>query len=619
MWVKMRGRALLGQSVRDAATPQLSSMLSQASPEVRGVLLDMKTKVCAAIIEELDAKLFFYDCCPYSAVASFWGDFFGGDVGEARRETRKNLDEYDAIVAASRGHKLHRVAHRLYSRGCRCRSELDLFASGMGESLISFPTAYAFIKQYCLVPIVSRSIEGAHALLKRSVKRLTHASVPCIAALCREDDNIRKLQNDPEVYRFVLRLWRSRSMLDNILRLVLREEELTDLTRKQKIERVYQCAIEDEFKDMSTQVVLHQQYLENTRHMRSTNANVFTLSWAQAIAFFKCKFAPDNVFSLPTDIFDLATSVSAAIGNQACDKLSEFVDFATASIVEFDFRDVGNVVFFNVVNAHPERRSLVPIQYIDRRTDEICVSKCTVVASILEARTVVVSVDELLVTLRVSVLVALASRVLPCLFKWAVKSRRSTQAFKQPEPDADQDQRSFSDVGSYALPARSSSCLVPVLASNSSASETSSASLARLTLGIGELNVLLGQIRACSVAGWTPATALADVSRATLGELCEIGLLEMRSASGSGHEIRPVESALKWCSMLGLSSPSQVLHLGIGASTCKFDSVLALIKSGWQVGADPSHPFAPGSPRRFVADLLRPASYFKCLLPPRKA
>ena len=91
--------------------------------------------------------------------------------------------------------------------------------------------------------------------------------------------------------------------------------------------------------------VLLLAHFGRPKGMRSSTASVFTLPRGQAAAFFKCKLAPDSVFSLPPDDFDHAKSIAFDVGEQDCDKLDELVELRRAARAELDFVIVGNVVF----------------------------------------------------------------------------------------------------------------------------------------------------------------------------------------------------------------------------------------------------------------------------------
>ena len=111
-----------------------------------------------------------------------------------------------------------------------------------------------------------------HARRSFIAKRLTHAAVPHLAAVMREDDNVKRYESEPEFHDTLLAWWRSRSLLDNLLALVLPVDTLRTLDRRMKIDRVYQCALEEEFRDMTAESTDRDMFLALTDNTRNEGA-----------------------------------------------------------------------------------------------------------------------------------------------------------------------------------------------------------------------------------------------------------------------------------------------------------------------------------------------------------
>lgn len=74
------------------------------------------------IIETLQSKLVFLWHIPYGAIGIVWCEC-GGVLGVCQQITRYCIAEYDEAVTL--GREVHRVAHRLFAIGTRCRADLD--------------------------------------------------------------------------------------------------------------------------------------------------------------------------------------------------------------------------------------------------------------------------------------------------------------------------------------------------------------------------------------------------------------------------------------------------------------------------------------------------------------
>jgi hypothetical protein len=182
------------------------------------------------------SKLQFHCEIPYSAISIAQGEVPGGedDTEKARELCRKLIQEYDALVASGKASQLHRVAHRIFAPGSRCRAELEDFCASTTSRLRQYSVAFRVIMQYALSPLVGRRVEEMHAKLKAHARKGTYHKPPAIAAGLREPDHLRRLEEDSEFRKFVLKKWRSRTLIDDVLRRVLPQSTLNGLKNMRK-------------------------------------------------------------------------------------------------------------------------------------------------------------------------------------------------------------------------------------------------------------------------------------------------------------------------------------------------------------------------------------------------
>ena len=266
-WFQTKGFELMIQDISGSMSDELVVSLEAMPLESRSKIVRLHTVLNESIVDGLTSKFSFHFNSPYTCVQSFQGEVPDGDVEKAREVTRANPSEYDKLIAEGKGRFLHRVAHRLYSPG-QCRQELEAFAAGFGQSLRSFSVAYCYIMQYVLIPLVGRRVESTHHEIKTLALQAHNVQSPWISAGVANKRHLKTLQDCPAFKTFVLQHWRSTSLLDSVLRLVVPANELRDMTRLSKINRIYQCGVENEFRPVDEQRQAHREWLQNTSHMR---------------------------------------------------------------------------------------------------------------------------------------------------------------------------------------------------------------------------------------------------------------------------------------------------------------------------------------------------------------
>ena len=82
-----------------------------------------------------------------------------------------------------------------------------------------------------------------------------------------------------------------------------------------KIQRVYQCALHDEYRDMTAERDQHTTFMAETRHCRSAQLSALPTDVQQCVLFCKAKLTDDSsaVFSLPRAAFELMSGAAAEI------------------------------------------------------------------------------------------------------------------------------------------------------------------------------------------------------------------------------------------------------------------------------------------------------------------
>ena len=158
-------------------------------------------------------------------------------------------------------------------------------------------------------------------------------------------------------------------MIDDTFMLRISPNNMKELSRPEKITRIYQAALADEHRGMNLERAQQSQFLALTAHCRQAPAAQPRLVEQQCLLYLRARMMADAnvVHSLPKDIFGMmvqwgASDVDEVGGNMQHDVFDQIV--ATAGHgTALDMNDVDSVVFFSVLNIFPEKRHAVPIHH----------------------------------------------------------------------------------------------------------------------------------------------------------------------------------------------------------------------------------------------------------------
>ncbi len=95
-----------------------------------------------------------------------------------------------------------------------------------------------------LIPLAGRRVEAMHAEVKRLGAVAKNVQPPWISAAVSESLNLERLRAEPWFSELCLRRWRYSKLLDDVLLLVAPEDNLRDMSRTHKIQKVYHCSVD---------------------------------------------------------------------------------------------------------------------------------------------------------------------------------------------------------------------------------------------------------------------------------------------------------------------------------------------------------------------------------------
>lgn len=610
-WFQAVGYDALITDLQTVTSDLLQELMSGMPDRHRSDLVKLDADLTDGLVEEVRDKLAFHFELPWSIIKIFYGEIPSGDHEKAREFARQTTAYYDRLCAAGKRSRIHRVAQKLLDPSTECRRQLDLFKTSEAP-LHLHPVAYSWVKRYAMIPLVGRKIEMVHALIKQIGAVAPNCQPPYVSSTLREAHHLKALELDQQFHTFCLERWRSKSLCDDVLKLIVSKEELAEMSHHAKLHRVYQCDIESEFRDMGKEKEAHAVWIAQTKHLRNAGPVDLGASWKLCIGYLKTKLQPGRVFTLPKDLYIRAVDrpIGLDVDLSAVDPFADAIMAHARGRDEFNMQYLSDVVFFEVVNAHPERRKQLGVHHLDHWTDAVAVVRRDVVAhDALSQRVIILNTSGQDERIHASVLAADIIHTLRSFFRWTLVAHGSGHTARK----------------HIQLPVRPSGSALLTRASDVLEVETRSllpeAANAETALVIALPNDslavdCLSQIRrACEMPGVDFANFmdLSNVAFDTVCTLARCGALSMRDSEFGELQLSIAPAGVMYIGMTTLGLPEQVLHISERSFGSKLDAILSLLRNGWENCRTKLAPHVAAGPFKFYLDKRKPTSYFACL------
>jgi len=281
--------------------------------------------------------------------------------------------------------------------------------------------------------------------------------------------------------------------------------------------------------------------------------------------------------------------------------------------VDYGMNTIDDTSFFEITNVHPEKRTHVPLHHIDYFTDVVHVTRRVPRKVHKRKREVsLLSQKGQQETLHLRVLVQTMHTSLPSLYRWHVEKHGATRTFRQ-LPQAILDQP--------VVPS-----LVPPIASEILAQIEDDARPAAPPTGGGVLVLnppdeaaavtLLESLRRIQQGPSDEVDVLSIpvLEMSQVQALAATGAIVLQESEFGGLTLRVDPTQTMYISMQVVNTPTQVMfsHDRFVVAS-KLDIVMSLLLKSWTPGVGVPEPYQSHSPKTFICDLHKAASYFACL------
>lgn len=376
-------------AIGSATDQHAREAMASAPPQARQEMLLLEQGLVAAIRERLERKLRFWRSLPYSLLGMAGCVLGVCALCQSKVVASKCLEEFDDAVRRGLLHKLHRVAVLFLGEAGALRSQVLAFSLGP-EPLEAFPQLHAELLSYAFVPCVSRRVEAVHSGIQGFKRKAMHHSMPWLAAKIRRKDTVAALQTS-DFQSWLTEHWNDRDVLRRSLRCMFSRTALACMSVRDVFGWWYQSGHEAQFRDIKEQSVALRAWGVVAKANAKPEAAPVGDGEALLVQFVKSVCVELDVWwSVPKGVLDtaLATPDSAdlalvvaleqkqmtplEVGSRICSMVGEL----DGPVVAYRPAAMLNMVFFKVLDAHPERKKVVQSSHLEISRTELGVFVC---------------------------------------------------------------------------------------------------------------------------------------------------------------------------------------------------------------------------------------------------
>jgi hypothetical protein len=251
---------------------------------------------------------------------------------------------------------------------------------------------------------------------------------PYICAKLREMSHVAMLKDNSEFHAFCLKRWRQKSLLDDLLCQRKTPQQLKDMSSVEKQKAVYQCSLEEEYADTVAARSSRTEWLSLVA-LDDFKDVPLPSTWFQCVRYFKSSLVVNEIYSLPSDLFDAALNFDAGAFDYAAfpDPVADGLASVVLPTSLLDLEDLRQHTLFQVVNLAPEARTTMKVNHMRSSRVFITINVLDILVTQSSRRRVITKGDrDVLKTLDVRGLVCNMGATIQGLFRWSVAAQRST-------------------------------------------------------------------------------------------------------------------------------------------------------------------------------------------------
>ena len=481
--------------------------------------------------------------------------------------------------------------------------------------LAEFPAAFVLLQEYSLCKLVERTVERAHAVIKRVGGNATYILAPYLCSIVRESYNLALLKANADFHEFAVKAWFSKSLLNDLLKLRVPLDKLRGMPRVEKLKTIYQTSLDVHYADTSDSK--RADLLWAITAPSSAAPPVLGTADKLASEYLKYTFHEGHFFSMPTDQFEASLQVGADVLGDHPDPVSATLSSVDDGATHFDMDTAGSHTFFRVVrstSAVGRFHTVVP--HVARNPDVIEVSRCTFLAASPARRSVLVFGDQdQQQQLNLRCVLSDIGRYVRHAFQWSLLD---TSATLKPRPTVDAD----GGGDTYTLPL-STGPPCGFVRGLSRASQTSPSPPCRDIVAVSDEfggQALMRFAKMIKEHGGIPENGVLQrnlrMDDETLERCLAIGALSCDVDVAGESRVFVAKQNVLWSTVLLLGKPVPLVQLELSSDAMKGSKLALMVRlrvEGWRPSPE-CEPWEIGGALCLLGGLSRPKSYFAALL-----
>ena len=357
----------IARSVFRLASASFTEVVLQLPTEVAAAmaLMDQQAREkWAAIIKE---KLAYLGHVPHLLAGAFAHHAMPDQFSLQRSKdiVRECFTQYEQVKAQGRTTALLELLfHRKADAGLA--EQLWAFCESPEDKVLEdFPLAWTEIQDRAFCPLVERSTERQHVLIKIACQRTLRHAGPAMTCVRARRSQLQAMIDDPQKCSFLVSRWRMRHLDSHLLSHVMPRAEIVTKTRSYRVSRIYGYSEEDHFMDEFVEEETAAQALKDATQLALRDGcgkdaertkDLDRKQW-MIVDYLKGQLSTGILFSMPESLFQ------ALLGDSPCEELAEEVvldleSFAQGLLpTDIPVIPAQQLIYGYILDSRPERRT----------------------------------------------------------------------------------------------------------------------------------------------------------------------------------------------------------------------------------------------------------------------
>ncbi|CAE7170927.1 unnamed protein product [Symbiodinium microadriaticum] len=349
--------ALLRDATSNSDIAVLGHLLSRNTAAASRVasISDQCNKVFTTVVLQ---KVQYTQELPRGFCATFAG-YMGQPWHRVKEILKKHIQTVDLLIEQGQMTSLDAVTHELFGPTTTGRDLREFVSSASDTPLHRWPHLFRVAQEYAFVSMSERHTEREHVGVNVAANRGLTKAGPAIVCCRKRQDQVLEMIDDEKELTFLVKHWKARNVLNQLLSHQLSAFEVSRLLPQQRWSRLYGYAEEDHFKDVSDNARAEAIYRQAVRDQAASLVPAAQLPSAsfRVVHWLKGHLATGTFFSVSKAIF---RRLEGTADEESPAPHYSFPTEALFRALKADVQPVVNdrqSVFLSVLDARPEARA----------------------------------------------------------------------------------------------------------------------------------------------------------------------------------------------------------------------------------------------------------------------